>query len=94
MAKRASIASIELNHQKVRIKEEISRRNRVDSSRLLPEQRIVEMYGDLSQGSFSDILNTTLGGVSRPITMEDLVQFERKRHSLESKYKEGVTAEF
>lgn len=92
--RRASIASIELNHQQVRIRDEISRRNRVETSRLLPEHRITEMYGNLSQGSFSDILNTTMGGISRPITMEDLIQFERKRHSLESKYKEGVTADF
>lgn len=92
--RKGSIASIELNHQKVRAREEISRRNRVDSARLLPEQRIAEMYGNLSQGSFSDILNTTLGGVSRPITMDDLVQFERKRHGMEGKYKEGVTADF
>lgn len=94
MARQASIASIELNHQKVRAKQEISRRNHVEHSRLLPEHRIAEMYGDLSQGSFSEILNTTLGGVSRPLTAEDLIEFDRKRHRLDSKYKEGVTAEF
>jgi hypothetical protein len=61
-------------------------KQQANASRLL---RPDEVAGDYDAGR---LLSTTLGGVLRPITSEDLATFKRNAESLGKQFKGGITA--
>jgi hypothetical protein len=48
-----------------------------------------EVAGDYNAGR---LLSTTLGGIHRPLTSEDLITFKRNAEALGKRYKGGITA--